>query len=267
MEDLSKYKAVILCGGQGTRIRGVADNLPKPLIDIGGKPILWHIMKIYSSYNINKFVLCLGHKGEAIIDYFENFHARNNDFTMRIADKAGKQFSLDEKADRSVDNWEITFALTGEATMTGGRLKRIQKYIDQDAFFCTYGDGVSDVNIKDLYRYHKEKNRTATLTGVHLPTTFGVVEADSDGIITSFREKPVLPGLINGGYFVFKAEIFDYIDDDSTVLEEMPFKRLARKSQISMFHHEGFWHCMDTYKDYMTLNSMWNGKAAPWKIW
>jgi glucose-1-phosphate cytidylyltransferase len=267
MTDLSKYTAVILCGGQGTRIRSVSESYPKPLIDVGGRPILWHIMKIYSYHGVRKFVLCLGYKGETIIDYFENYHTRTHDFTMKIKHKDKKQFHLDHANDKDVDDWEITFALTGEATMTGGRLKRIRRYIDQDMFFCTYGDGVSDINIHDLVKYHTEKGKTATLTGVHLPTTFGIVEADEDGLIHSFREKPVMGGMINGGYFVFNTGIFDHIDGDDTVLEELPFKRLVRNNELAMYPHEGFWHCMDTYKDYSALNKMWTANQAPWKIW
>jgi glucose-1-phosphate cytidylyltransferase len=265
--DLSGYKAVILCGGQGTRIRGVADGIPKPLIDVGGKPILWHIMKIYSFYGIRKFVLCLGYKGDAIIDYFENYHSRNHDFSMTIKDRERKQFVIDGSHDKDVDDWEITFALTGENTMTGGRIKRIRKYIDEDVFFATYGDGVSDLDIHELYKFHCRHGKTVTLSGVHLPTTFGIVETDEQGKITSFREKPVLPGRINGGYFVLSKKIFDCIDGDDTVLEDMPFKRLVRSDEIRMYPWDGFWKCMDTFKDYSELNGIWSQGKAPWKLW
>jgi len=267
MHDLRKHQVVILCGGQGTRIRSVADNIPKPLIPVGGRPILWHIMKTYSFYGIKKFILCLGHKGETIVDYFENYHARTHDFTMTINDTNNKSYHLDNINDSDVDDWEITFAITGENTMTGGRIKRIQKYIENDEFFCTYGDGVSDVNIRELFDFYKQADKSAVLTGVHLPTTFGIVEADDKGMITSFREKPVMPGLINGGYFVLNKRIFDYIDDDSTILEGLPFKRMVRNNEIALFKWSGFWQCMDTYKDYETLNSMWDKNNAPWKIW
>ena len=266
-KDLSGYQAVILCGGQGTRLKGVSESLPKPLVDVGGKPILWHIMKMYSSYGIRRFVLCLGYKADAIIDYFENYHFHNHDFTMKLGFAEEKFFKNKESDDTDVDEWEITFALTGENTMTGGRLKRIAPYISEGLFFCTYGDGVSDVDIGALYRFHEEKKLTATLTGVHLPTTFGIVEADQSGAITSFREKPVMSGRINGGFFIFSHAIFDLIDGDDCVLEEMPFKRLVREGQIRMYTHDGFWHCMDTFKDYASLNKMWSDKKAPWKIW
>ncbi len=265
--DLSSYKAVILCGGQGTRIRGVADGIPKPLIDIGGKPILWHIMKTYSFYGIRKFILCLGYRGNAIIDYFENYHTRTHDFVMTVKNREKKKIIPAQNADSDVDEWEITFALTGESTMTGGRIKRIRKYIDNDLFFATYGDGVSDIDIRSLYEYHCNHGSIATLSGVHLPTTFGIVESDKSGKISSFREKPVLPGRINGGYFVFNSTIFDYIDGDTTVLEDVPFRRLVRKDEIMMFPWSGFWHCMDTFKDHADLNKLWNENKAPWKIW
>ena len=265
--DLSNYQAVILCGGQGTRIRGVSENTPKPLIDVGGKPILWHIMKTYSFYGIRRFVLCLGHQGNAIIDYFQNYHSHNHDFTMRLKESDRKRYYHKDNDSDDVDNWEITFALTGENTMTGGRLLRIKQYIDQDVFFCTYGDGVADVDCNALFKYHWAKGKTATLTGVHLPTTFGIVEQNENGSITSFREKPVLGGMINGGFFVFTKELFEHIEGDSTILEDLPFKRLVRNNNIALYTHEGFWQCMDTYKDYQILNKMWADKNAPWKIW
>lgn len=267
MIDLCNFKAVILCGGQGTRIRGVADGIPKPLIEIGGKPILWHIMKTYSFYGIRKFVLCLGYRGEAIIDYFENYHSRTHDFVMTVKSRDHKKFIVLENNDTDVDDWEITFALTGEATMTGGRIKRIQNYINEDVFFATYGDGVSDIDIRSLYEHHLNAGKIATLTGVHLPTTFGIVETEESGKITSFREKPVLPGRINGGFFVFNKKIFEHIDNDQTVLEDLPFKRLVRSGEIVMYPWNGFWHCMDNFKDHADLNKLWNENKAPWKLW
>jgi glucose-1-phosphate cytidylyltransferase len=224
-------------------------------------------MKIYSSYGVRRFILCLGYKGEAIIDYFENYHSRTHDFTLTVSTAEKKLFHNYETTHRDVDDWEITFALTGEHTLTGGRIKRIQKYIDTDTFFCTYGDGISDVNLQDLLRYHWKKEKAATLTGVHLPTTFGIVESGEDGIITSFREKPVMSGLINGGFFVFNNAIFDHIEGDQTVLEDKPFKLLTRSNELILYRHEGFWHCMDTYKDYQELNKLWDENKAPWKVW
>lgn len=269
MNDLSKYQAVILCGGEGTRMRAIAEDKPKPMVEIGGKPILWHIMKIYSFYGIRKFVLCLGYKGEAIVEYFENYHSNNHDFTMTLKNKEEKIFYYQPKVmdEDDVDDWEITFAHTGTKTMTGGRIKRVEKYIKEDTFFCTYGDGLCDVNIKQLFDFHQKHGKTATLTSVKLPTTFGIVEVDDKGLIKSFREKPRMPGVINGGYFVFNKEIFDYIEDDLTVLEDKPFKKLVRDESICSYNYEGFWHCMDHHKDYKTLNDMWETNNASWKIW
>ena len=268
MLDLTGYQAVILCGGQGTRIRAVSENKPKPLVDIGEKPILWHIMKHYSFYGVRRFILCLGHRGEAVMDYFENYHAYNHDFTMTVRNRNGKTFHGSVNLeDADVDDWEITFALTGEDTQTGGRIRRIARHVTGDRFFCTYGDGVSDVDLRGLMEFHLKSRKIATLTGVHLPTTFGIVEAEADGEISSFREKPVLPGRINGGFFAFEKTIFDYISGDDVVLEEGPFRRLVRDHQISMHEHGGFWHCMDTFKDYQKLNDMWRAGKAPWKVW
>jgi len=268
-QDLSKYQAVILCGGQGTRIRAVAEDRPKPMVEVGGRPILWHIMKTYSHYGIKRFVLCLGHQGEKIVEYFENYHAYNHDFTMHIGTPAARTSHADlvRGVDSDVDDWEITFAHTGADTMTGGRIKRIKRYIDQDHFFATYGDGVSDVDIRKVFERHVAAKNTATMVGVHLPTTFGIVEAEDSGRITSFREKPVLPGYINGGFFCFTPAIFDEIDNDATVLENKPFRNLVESGKIGMFQHGGFWHAMDHYKDYTTLNDLWKQGQAPWKVW
>ena len=267
---LSSYQAVILCGGQGTRIRSVAEDRPKPLVDIGERPILWHIMKIYSRFGIRRFILALGYQGEKIIEYFENYYTRNHDFTMRVGDPSHRTFHAagpEEGLGSDVNDWDITFAHTGIDTMTGGRLRRIQRYIDQEQFFCTYGDGVSTVDIPRVFEQHRRSRNIATLVGVHLPTTFGIVEAADSGQVASFREKPVLPGYINGGFFCFTREIFNYLPGDSTSLEDQPFRQLVQLGRIGMVPHTGFWHAMDHFKDYTTLNDMWKRKAAPWKTW
>jgi len=267
--DLSNYKVVILCGGQGTRIRAVAEDKPKPMVEVGGKPILWHIMKIYSSFGIRKFVLALGHQGEKIVEYFENYHAYNCDFTMQVGQPLSRVYHapLQGEVETDVDDWEITFAYTGVDTLTGGRVKRCQRYIKEDQFFCTYGDGVSNVDINHVFLEHLRMGNAATMVGVHLPTTFGLVEANEQGRIERFREKPVLPGYINGGFFCFTPEIFEHIEGDATILEDAPFHRLVNLGKIGMVAHTGFWHAMDHYKDYTTLNDMWKRKAAPWKVW
>jgi glucose-1-phosphate cytidylyltransferase len=263
--NLREMQAVILCGGQGTRIRAVAEDRPKPMVEIGGKPILWHIMKYYYSFGVRRFVLALGHQGERIVDYFANYQLRHHDFTMNTRDSAARLFHHGEE--RGVEDWEITMAHTGDATMTGGRLKRLARHLHGGTFFATYGDGLSTVKLDKLLEFHRAHKRIATLTGVHLPTTFGIVDADESGLVRSFREKPTLQGYINGGFFVFERALLDEIDGDETVLEEKPFRSLIKKKELSVFRHDGFWHCMDHYKDYTTLNHIWAKGDAPWKVW
>jgi len=232
-------KAVILAGGYGTRISEESHLLPKPMIEIGGKPILWHIMKIYSTYKIDDFVICLGYKGEKIKEYFEQFDSKL---------------------------WNIQLIDTGLDTMTGGRLKRIQDKID-NTFCMTYGDGVSDVNLNNLLTFHKEKKSLATLTAIHPPERFGVLNLSGD-YVTEFHEKHTgESSWINGGFFVFEPEIFDYLQNDSTVLERAPLETLAKEQKLSAFKHNGFWHPMDTLRDKKHLEDLWTSEKAPWKIW
>ena len=232
-------KAVILAGGFGTRISEESHLIPKPMIEIGGKPILWHIMKIYSAYKIDDFVICLGYKGEKIKKYFGQFDSKL---------------------------WNIQLIDTGLDTMTGGRLKRIQDKID-DTFCVTYGDGLSDINLNDLILFHKEKRSLATLTAIHPPERFGVLNISGD-YVTQFHEKHVgESSWINGGFFVFEPEIFDYLQDDSTILERMPLETLAKEQKLTAFKHNGFWHPMDTQRDKKHLEKLWASGKAPWKIW
>ena len=232
-------KAVILAGGYGTRITEESYKKPKPMIEIGGQPILWHIMKIYSAYKITDFVICCGYKGDVIKEYFSKYNS-----------------SL----------WNIQLVDTGEDTMTGGRLKRLQDQID-DTFCVTYGDGVSDVDINNLISFHKEKNSTATLTSVHPPERFGVVNISGD-YVTEFHEKfSGESSWVNGGFFVFEPEIFDYLQDDSTILEKAPLETLAKEHKLTAFKHYGFWHPMDTLRDKIYLEKLWNSEKAPWKNW
>ena len=232
-------KAVILAGGHGTRISEESNIIPKPLIEIGGKPILWHIMKIYSAYKIDDFIICLGYKGEKIKEYFEQFDSKL---------------------------WNIQLIDTGLDTMTGGRLKRIQDKID-DTFCVTYGDGVSDVNLNNLISFHKEKKSLATLTAIHPPERFGVLNLSED-YVTEFHEKHAgESSWINGGFFVFEPEIFDYLHDDSTVLERTPLETLAKEQKLTAFKHNGFWYPMDTLRDKKHLETLWTSEKAPWKIW
>ena len=232
-------KAVILAGGHGTRISEESNIIPKPLIEIGGKPILWHIMKIYLAHKIDDFVICLGYKGEKIKEYFEQFDSKL--CNVQLID-------------------------TGLDTMTGGRLKRIQDKID-DTFCVTYGDGLSDINLNDLILFHKEKRSLATLTAIHPPERFGVLNISGD-YVTQFHEKHVgESSWINGGFFVFEPEIFDYLQDDSTILERMPLETLAKEKKLAAFKHNGFWHPMDTQRDKKHLEDLWTSEKAPWKIW
>ena len=232
-------KAVILAGGYGTRISERSHLIPKPMIEIGGKPILWHIMKIYLAHKIDDFVICLGYKGEKIKEYFEQFDSKL--CNVQLID-------------------------TGLDTMTGGRLKRIQDKID-DTFCVTYGDGVSDVNLNNLITFHKEKKSLATLTAIHPPERFGVLNLSGD-YVTQFHEKHAgESSWINGGFFVFEPEIFDYLHDDSTVLERTPLETLAKERKLTAFKHNGFWYPMDTLRDKKHLETLWTSEKAPWKIW
>lgn len=256
-------KVVILCGGQGMRLREETEYKPKPMVEIGQHPILWHIMKIYSAYGFNDFVLCLGYKGEIIKDYFYHYKTRNNDFTIEI--KSGK-ISIHES--NSDSNWKVTVADTGVSAMTGARIKRVEKYITEDSFMVTYGDGVADLNIKKLLEFHKSHGKIGTLTGVNPPSRFGELTVRGDDV-TSFKEKPKeLDGIINGGFFVFNHEFFDYLsEEDECYLEREPLATLAADGQLKVYRHHGFWQCMDTYRDYKYLTELWNSAKVPWKVW
>lgn len=254
-------KAVILCGGKGTRMREETEYRPKPLVPIGGKPILWHIMKIYSYYGINDFILCTGYKSDMIKQYFMEMYWRNNDFTVQINGDEKIKFHTKEK-----EEWNITIIDTGLETLTGGRLKKIAKYIVEDDFLMTYGDGVSDVNINELIEYHKCKKRIATITGVHPMSPFGLIEVEA-GIVKSFKEKPRLKDMINGGFMVLNKKVFDYILEEDCMFEEEPLKKLADTSQLAVYEHNGFWTAVDTFKDIEKINKMCDKGDSPWKIW
>jgi len=254
-------KAVILAGGLGTRLNEETKDMPKPMVRIGGKPILWHIMKIYSFYGIKEFIVCCGYKGYVIKDYFNNFFLHNSDVEIDLTTNT-------IKSNKSSDNWKIIFADTGEDTMTGGRIKKIKKYVETDkSFLMTYGDGLSDVNIKKLIKYHEKKNKLATLTAVYPSPRFGVLGINQ-GIVTSFKEKVVRKGLrINGGFFVLKPEIFKYINNNKSVWETEVMHKLVKNNQLAAFEHNSFWEPMDTTRDMDYLNSLWKNKKAHWKIW
>lgn len=259
-----KPKVVILCGGRGTRLREETEFIPKPLVKIGNMPILWHIMKIYSHFGFNDFILCLGYKGELIKQFFIDFSWMTNDFTLNLSsDNKNITYHTGGKFD-----WNITFAGTGQATETGGRIKKIERYINDDYFLVTYGDGLADVDVIKLINKHKEKNKIATLTASHPVSKFGTLEFDDNHNITYFREKPLTKDWISSGFFVFNKKIFDYLDEsDDCILEKKPFETLTKERQISIYQHHGFFMGMDTYKDMNTLNEHWKSGKVPWKIW
>lgn len=256
-------KAVILAGGFGTRISEETGIKPKPMVEIGGKPILWHIMKMYSAHGINDFVICLGYKGYYIKDYFYHYSFHSSDVTFDLKNNDMKVHK------NGTEPWKITLIDTGEKTMTGGRLKRVKDYIGDETFCLTYGDGVSDLNIKDSIQFHKEQNGLATLTAVQPPGRFGAFKLDDKHHkIDSFKEKPQGDSAwINGGFFVLEPGVMEYIDDDSTVWEREPMEMLAREGKLAAFRHYGFWQSMDTLRDKMYLEELWQKENPLWKIW
>lgn len=259
-------KTVVLCGGQGTRIRDVAENLPKPMIPVGDYPILWHIMKHYASAGHQHFILCLGYKGHVIKEFFLNYEAYTNDLTLTL----GPEKEIEYHRSHDETGWRLTLAETGLTAMTGARVRRIRDYIgDDENFLLTYGDGVSDVDLGALIDFHRSHGRIMTLTGVRPPGRYGELECDSVGQVQEFNEKPqATGGLISGGFFVCRRELFDYLDDrEDLVLEQEPMRALVRDGQLMTYVHDGFWQCMDTYRDYKLLNSWWESGKAPWRSW
>ena len=257
-------KVVILCGGLGTRLREETEYKPKPMVEVGGRPILWHIMKTYAHYGFNKFVLCLGYRGDVIKNYFYDYEIRSNDFTLTLGD--GK---MNVHNQHSEAGWEITFAETGELNMTGSRVKQIEKYCDDDVFMLTYGDGLCNVNINELLKFHRSHGKVATVTGVLPPSRFGELLIEGK-FVKSFTEKPQIHagGLINGGYFVFNKNFFEYLDiDKQCILERAPLENLAKANELCVYDHQGFWQCMDTYRDFEYLNTLWREDKAEWRIW
>lgn len=256
-------KVVILCGGQGTRLREETEVKPKPMVEIGGYPILWHIMKTYAHYGFREFVLCLGYKGNVIKQYFCNYEVIENDFTVELGAK-----KLDFHSAHQESDWKVTLVNTGELAMTGARVKRIEEYIDDDLLMLTYGDGVIDLDINKLVEFHKAHGKIGTVTGVFPQSRYGELLIEDDHVL-SFEEKPQdHKNSISGGYFVFNRRIFDYLeDDDSCVLEKHALQRLAADGELKVLVHDGFWQCMDTYRDYQYLQNMWNEGTPPWKIW
>lgn len=261
MEKQDKsMKVIILCGGKGTRMREETEFKPKPMVEIGGRPVLWHIMSVYARYGYRDFVLPLGYKGEVIKQYFHDYRMRNTDFTVDLA-SGNIHFHATPRID-----WRVTMADTGEETLKGARIKRIAAHLDTERFMVTYGDGVSDINIDALVDFHIRSGKIGTFTGVRMPSRFGAVQTDANGTILSWQEKPVLNEYINCGFFVFKREFLDYLtEDESCDLEKEPLERLAAEGQLSMYPHTGFWQCMDTLRDALALNALWDKGNAPWK--
>ena len=254
-------KAVILAGGLGTRISEETHLKPKPLIEIGGMPLLWHIMKIYSAHGINDFVICCGYKGYMIKEYFANYFLHMSDVTFDI-----KNNTMDVHK-KSAEPWKVTLVDTGLETMTGGRLKKIKKYLDNDSFAFTYGDGISNVDISKLIDFHKSKKTLATLTAVQPPGRFGLLNLQDNGTV-NFKEKPLGDGgWINGGFFILEPEVLDYIKNDKTSWEKEPLENIVKTNQLSVFKHTGFWHAVDTLRDKNYLDKLWTSGKADWKIW
>ena len=259
-------KVVILCGGKGTRLREETEYRPKPMVPVGGWPILWHIMKIYAAQGHNSFVLCLGYKGEMIKDFFRNYLWMTSDLTVRLDRKSPPEFHNRH----GEEDWTVTLADTGENTMTAGRIKRIQKYLgDDEEFLLTYGDGVGDVDINEVIRFHRQHGKLVTLTAVRPPGRFGELGLTSGGAVTQFNEKPQAEGgWINGGFFVVSRKAFDYLTDaDDMMFEQQPLQRIAADQQLMAYQHEGFWQPMDTFQEFNLLNGLWNEGKAPWRIW
>jgi glucose-1-phosphate cytidylyltransferase len=260
-------KAVILCGGKGTRLKEETEYKPKPLVEIGGKPILWHIMKIYAAQGVKDFILCLGYKGNMIKDYFLKLEEMSNDFVLDL--RKNKIYHLTD-----VDELDVTihFVDTGDEVMTGARIARIKKFVENDEnFFMTYGDGVADIDLCELYKLHKKSGKIATLTAIHTYQRFGLIEMEGDSIVR-FEEKPNMKDLFNGGFMVFNKKVFDYLSTDKDcILEQEPIKKLALDGQLTGYKHDGFWRAMDTQKDVDELNKMYNDgqikDGAPWEIW
>ena len=256
-------KAVILAGGLGTRLSEETTSKPKPMVSIGSMPILWHIMKIYSSHGVHDFIICCGYKGYVIKEYFSNYFLHMSDITLNI-----KENTIDIHNNKS-EPWTVTLVDTGDETMTGGRLKRVKKYIENEECFCfTYGDGLSNVNITELIKYHKDHGKKATLTAVQPPGKFGALNISSNNTVDNFNEKPSGDGSwVNGGYFILSPKVIDFIDNDLTSWENEPLKSLAEDGELIAYKHSGFWQPMDTLREKFLLNELWNNGNAPWKAW
>jgi glucose-1-phosphate cytidylyltransferase len=256
-------KTVILCGGQGTRLREETEFRPKPLIEIGGRPILWHIMKLYAHYGFHEFVLCLGYRGNMIKEYFLNYEAMNNDFTLCL----GKTSQIRYNDHHHEQNFLVTLAETGQDSMTGGRLKRVEKYVPKETFMLTYGDGLANVDIQALLAFHRSHGKLATVTTFRPVSRFGILDIAEANEVLAFIEKPRADARASAGFFVFEPQVFDYLDGDGCILEKEPLARLAAEGQLMAYNHDNFFFAMDTYREYKVLNDLWDSNEAPWKVW
>jgi glucose-1-phosphate cytidylyltransferase len=256
-------KVVVLCGGLGTRLREETEYRPKPMVEVGGRPILWHIMKSYAHNGFTDFVLCLGYRGNMIKEYFLNYEAMNNDFTIGL----GQQSQIRYNAVHEEQGFQVTLADTGLNTMTGGRLKRIQKYIDGDTFMLTYGDGLADINMLKLLEFHKSHGKLATVTAVLPPSRYGILQIERAGKVDKFLEKPRTESFASAGFFVLQRGVFDYLGGDDCIFEQEPLSRLSADGQLMAYQHDGFFYSMDTYREYQYLNDLWGKQEAPWKVW
>jgi len=257
-------KTIILCGGAGTRLREETENRPKPMVDVGGRPILWHIMKFFAHYGYTDFILCLGYRANVIKEYFLNYEAMNNDFTLTL----GKSREIEYRNRHPEQDFRVTLSDTGVDTMTGARVKRASVYVDDDYFMVTYGDGLSNVDLAGLVKFHLAHGKLATITSVRPISRFGMLEMHDSGQVTKSAEKPASAGWINSGYMVFHRDALKHFDTNpSCIMEREPMERLAREGQLMAYRHEGFFFAMDTYREYVELNALWDKGQAPWKVW
>lgn len=256
-------RVVILCGGLGTRLREETEFRPKPMVEVGGRPILWHVMKMFAHHGLTDFVCCLGYKGNQIKEYFLNYEAMNSDFTVALGDRKPISYHTTHQE----QNFKVSLVDTGQDSMTGGRVKRIERHIPDELFMVTYGDGLANIDIGALIAFHKKHGKIATVSAVKPTSRFGILDLAGDGAVTSFAEKPQLEGWASAGFFVFDRRIFSYLDGDDCILEREPLERLCREGQLAAYRHTGVFYAMDTYRESKALNELWATGKAPWKVW
>ncbi len=256
-------QVVILAGGQGTRLREETEYRPKPLVEIGGHPIIWHIMKLYARYGFLEFIVCLGYKGNLIKEYFLNYEAMNNDFSIDL----GNPSQITYHNAHQEQNFRVTLVNTGLETMTGGRVAKVQKYINESFFMVTYGDGLANINIKELVEFHQSHGKIGTVTTVRPLSRYGVLDVDKEARVLKFGEKIKEDKMVSAGFFVFERRVFDYLSEENCILEKGPLEKLATEGELMSYHHPGFFYAMDTFKEYQELNKIWDSGQAPWKVW